>query len=141
MDRSRHTVKKYLTEGKTLVAINSKLFKELYHLNNSLCEVELAKAHIEYKEPTIVGFSIPQYAKLDYSFFTRFCDVNKFEELEMDTNSLYLALAEKELEECIRPEMIAEWQWLRSNDFVDNFTADAVANVFPRTCCVKQKKT
>ena len=146
MDRSRHTVTKYLTEEKTLLAIKSKLLKELDHLNNSLCEVELAKAHIEYKEPTIVGFFIPQYAKLRmlelyYSFFTRFCDVNKFEELEMDTNSLYLALAEKELEECIRPEMIAERQCLRSNDFVDNFTADAVANVFPRTCCVKQKKT
>ena len=45
----------------------------------------------------------------------------------MDTDSLYLALAEKELEDCIRPEMRAEWQRLRSNDCVDNFTADAVA--------------
>ena len=36
--------------------------------------------------------------------------------------------------------MRAEWQRLRSNDCVDNFTADAVANFFPRTCCVKHKK-
>ena len=42
-----------------------------------------------------------------YNFFTRFCDVNKFEELEMHTDSLYFALAEKELEDCIRPEMRA----------------------------------
>ena len=145
MERSRHTVTKYPTEEKTLAAINSKLFKELDHPNNSLYEVELAKAQIEHKEPTTVGFFIPQYAKLRmlelyYNLFTRFCDVNKFEEFEMDTNSLYLALAEKELEDCIRPEMRAEWQRLRSNDFVDNFTADAVANVFPRTCCVKHKQ-
>ena len=78
--------------------------------------------------------------ELYYNFFTRFCDVNKLEELEMDTDSLYLALAEKELEDCVGPEMRAEWQKLRSNDCVDNFTADAAANFFPRTCCVKHKQ-
>ena len=36
--------------------------------------------------------------------------------------------------------MRAEWQRLRSNDCVDNFTADAVANFSPRTCCVKHKQ-
>ena len=78
--------------------------------------------------------------ELYYNFFTRIRDVKKFEELEMDTDSLYLALAEKELEDCIRPEMRAEWQRLRSNDCVDNFTADAVGIFFPRTCCVKHKQ-
>ena len=78
--------------------------------------------------------------ELYYNFFTRFCDKNKFEELEMGTDSLYLALAEKELEDCIRPEMRTEWQRLRSNDCVNSFTADAVANFFPRTCCVKHKQ-
>ena len=36
--------------------------------------------------------------------------------------------------------MRAEWQRLRSIDCVDNFTADAIANFFPRTCCVKHKQ-
>ena len=58
----------------------------------------------------------------------------------MDTDALYLALAVKELEDCIRARMRAEWQRLRSNDCADNFTADAVAKVFPRTCCVKRKQ-
>ena len=114
-------------------------------MNYSLYEVELAKSQIEHKEPIIVGFFILQYAKLRmlelyYNFFTRFCDVNKLEELEMDTDSLYLALSEKELEDFIRPEMRTEWQRLRSIDCVDSFTADAVANFFPRTCCVKHKQ-
>ena len=78
--------------------------------------------------------------ELYYNFFTKFCDVNQCEELEMDRDSLCLALAEKELEDCIRPEMRAEWQKLRSNDCVDSFTADAVASFFPRTCCVKHKQ-
>ena len=145
MDRSRHTVTKYVSDEKTHAAVNSKVLKKLDHVNNALYEVELAKAQIDYKEPIIVGFFILQYAKLRmlelyYNFFTRFCDVSKFEELEMDTDSLYLALAEKKLEDCIRPEMRAEWQILRSNDCVDSFTADALANFFPRTCCVKHKQ-
>ena len=145
MDRIRHTVTKYLTDKKTHAAFNSKLFKKLDHVNNSLYEAKLAKAQIEHKEPIIVGFFILQNAKLRmlelyYNFFTRFCDVNKFEELEMDTDSLYLALAEKDLEDCIRPEMRAEWQNMQSNDCVDNFTADAVAKFLPRACCVKHKQ-
>ena len=56
MDRSRHTVTKYINYEKTHAAINSKLLKKLDHVNNSLYEVELAKAQIEQKDPIIVGF-------------------------------------------------------------------------------------
>ena len=85
MDRSRHTVTKYLTDKKTHTANNSKLFRKLDQVKTSLYEVELTKAQIEHKEPIIVGFCVLQYAKrqmleLYYNFFTRFCDVNKFEE-------------------------------------------------------------
>ena len=80
MDRNRHTVPKFFTDEKTNAAINSKLFKKLDHVNNSLFEVEVAKAHIEHKKPIIVGFFILQYAKLRllelyYNFFTRFLDI------------------------------------------------------------------
>ena len=34
----------------------------------------------------------------------------------MDTDSVYIALAEKEPEDCKRPEMRAEWQRLRLKD-------------------------
>ena len=76
-------------------------------MNNSLYDVELAKAQIEHKTPIIVVFFILQYAKLRMlefydNFFTKFCDVDKLEELEMDADSLYLALAEKELEDCFK---------------------------------------
>ena len=112
-DRSRHTVTNYLSDEKTRRAINTKLFKRLDHINDQLYEVELAKAEIEHREPIIVGFFILQYAKLRilelyYNFFEKVCDVNKFEELEMDTDSLYLALPEKELYDCIREESKAE---------------------------------
>ena len=147
MDWNWHTVTKYEVPQwqKTHVAVNSKLFKRLDHVNNSLYEVEIAKAQIEQEKPIIVGFFFLQYAKLRmlelyYNFFTKFFDVTKFEVLEINTDSLYLALAEKELEDCIKPEMRADWRWLTSNDCVDSFTAVAVANFFPRTCCVKHKQ-
>ena len=98
MDRSRHTETKYLNDEKTNKAINGKLFKRRNSVSKELYKVELVKSKIEHREPIIVGFFILQYAKLRmlelyYNFFDKFCDVDTFEELEMDTDSLYLALA------------------------------------------------
>ena len=93
MDCSRHTVKKYLTNGKNYSAINSKMFKRLNQITDQLFEVELFESEIEHRGPIIVGFFILQYAKLRmlelfYNFFKKFCDTDKYEELEMDTDSL-----------------------------------------------------
>ena len=46
MDRSRHTLTKYISDEETHAAYNGKLFKKLDHVNNSLNEIELAKAQI-----------------------------------------------------------------------------------------------
>ena len=78
--------------------------------------------------------------ELFYNFLGRFSDVSKFEDLEMDTDSLYLALSEKELHDCIREESKAEWDLLRTEDCKDGFTANATNKFFTRTCCSKQTK-
>ena len=121
------------------------MFKRLDHINDQLYEVELAKAEIEHREPIIVKFFLLQYAKhrmleLYYNIFERFCDGNKFEELQMDTDSLYLALSEKELYDCIREESKAEWSRLRTEDCKDDFTANATTKFFPRTCTKYMKQ-
>ena len=59
MDRSRHTVTKYLKDEKAHKAINSKFFKKLNHLNDNLYEIESVKADVEHKEPIIVGIFYP----------------------------------------------------------------------------------
>ena len=145
MDRSKHAEIKYLNDEKTHKAINGKMFKRLNNVSKELYEIELAKSKIEHREHIIVGFFILQYAKLRrfelyYNFFDRFCDVNKFEELEMDTDSLYLALTHEKLYECIRPAKKQEWEALRKQDCNDSFQAEAIENFFPRTCCSKHKK-
>ena len=88
MLRSRHTVTKYLNDEKTHSAINNKFFKRLNFITSQLYEVELVKSEIEHREPIIVGFFILQYAKLRmlefyYNLFKKFCDTEKYEELEM----------------------------------------------------------
>ena len=118
MDRSRHTITKYLNDEKTHKAIKESFFKRLNTIEKNLYELELLKSTIEHREPIIVGFFILQYAKLRmlelyYNFFDKFCDVNKFEELEMDTDSLYLALAEENLYDCIQPDKRAAWEKMR----------------------------
>ena len=78
--------------------------------------------------------------ELYYNFLERLCDVNKFEELEMDPDSLYLALSQKEFNDCIREESKVEWELMRTEDCKDDFTANATTNFFPRTCCTEHKK-
>ena len=109
MDRSWHTETKYLNDEKTHSAINNKLFKRLNFMTDQLYEVELVKSEIEHREPIIVGFFILQYAKLRmlelyFNFFKKFCDTEKYEELEMDTDSLYLALSEEIFEDIFLSE-------------------------------------
>ena len=145
MDRSRHTETLYLNDEKTHQAINSRLYRRLNSVSTDIYEVELVKSTVEHREPIIVGFLILQYAKqrkleLYYNFFDKFCDVQKFEELEMDTDSLYLALAHENLYECIKPERRRIWNEMRSNDCTDGFHAKSASIFFPRTCCDKHVK-
>ena len=57
------------------------------------------------REPIIVGFFIMQYAKLrmlehHYNFLDKFCDVNNFNLFKMDTDSIYLDIAEENIYDC-----------------------------------------
>ena len=54
MNRSRHTITKYLNDEKTHKAINEPLFKRSNTIQNDLYEIELLKSTIEHKEPIIV---------------------------------------------------------------------------------------
>ena len=73
--------------------INNRFFKSLNELKDQIFEVEMSKTRNEHKEPIIVGFFILLYAKitmlqLKNIFLSSFCDTNKYELIEMDTESL-----------------------------------------------------
>ena len=48
----------------------------------------------------------------------------------MDTDSLYLGLANDSLEDCIKPDMREVWNKIRMNDCSNTFAADFSNNFF-----------
>ena len=133
LDRSRHTVTKYLSDEKTHGVINNKKCKHLHlgYINDQLYqlyEVVLVKSEIDHREPIIVGIFVLQFAKLRmleqyYNFFEKNGDVTKIEELELDIDLLYVALSEQNLYDCIPPAMREESNSLQSGDCSDEFSA------------------
>ena len=100
---------------------------------------------IEHKQPIFVGFFVVQYAKLRtlelyYNFFYKYYDATTFEEPDMDTVSLSLALSEQDLYVCIKPAMKKDQNFLRNEDCTIEFSANSPTNCFPHTCCAKHKK-
>ena len=118
-------------------AINSRMFKRFNHFTDQLYELQLVKSEIKHRKPIILGFIILQDAKLRklelyYNFFKKFCDTDKFEELEMDSfYSFYVALSGEILEDVILCEKRAERNQFRSKDCTDSFTANATDKFSP----------
>ena len=75
-----------------------------------------------------------------YNSFKTFFDNDKYEELEMDTDSFYLGLSEEKSEDVILSEKRAESDQLRSKHCTDTFTASATGNFLPKTCCNAQRE-
>ena len=120
-------------------------FKKLNLLYDNLYKIESMKAGVEHKDPILVGFFILQYAKhrileIYYNFFEKFCDFSSFEEIEMDADSLYIAVTADSLEDCIKPDMREDWNNIRINDCSNTLAADSSKNFFPSTCWFKHIK-
>ena len=69
MDRSRHTVAKYIRVEKTLGDINYKMLDRVGYKNDQLYEVELIKSEVQRKEPIVVGFFIHKQNWEFWSYF------------------------------------------------------------------------
>ena len=75
-----------------------------------------------------------------YNLFEKFSVFKFLEEMEMNTDSLYQAVAHDWLEDCIKPNMREVWNNIRMNDCGKIFAADSSNIFFPRTCCSKHIK-
>ena len=94
MDRSKHSKTQYVVGAEVDKLVNNQNFKNLNVLPSSIFEVEMVKSEVEHRQPIIVGLFILQYGKLTllqlfYNYFQLFCDPQKYELIEMDTESLY----------------------------------------------------
>ena len=136
-DRIRHTVKRCLGDRKTHVAINSKLFRKLNHVNNPSYEVELAKFQIEHKEPIKVGFSL---LELCYSFLNQILWCKHFRR----TGSRHWFTVPCSCREGSE-RLYATWNesavgTTAVKKMYRQFHRQCILKFFPRMCCDKHKK-
>ena len=135
--------------------VNEPQFRQLNVLSEDLYEVQMAKKKIKYDLPLHIGFFVYQYAKLQmlafyYDFLDKYLDRQDYQYIEMDTDSAYIAISGKNIEELVRPHLkhdfYQEWhKWLpaeacpeHQEDFVQVKMQGDLWE--PKECCIKQKK-
>ena len=100
-------------------ALRSAYFSDLDEIGEAY-ELESRKPRITIRRPFQVGIAVYQLAKLRmlefyYDFLDRYFDRKDFELIQMDTDSNYLAISGKKLEDIVRPEMKAEFEKQKKN--------------------------
>ena len=94
-------------------ALRSAYFSDLDEIGEAY-ELESRKSRITIRRPFQIGIAVYQLAKLRmlefyYDFLDRYLDRKDFELIQMDTDSNYLAISGKTLEEIVKPELKEEF--------------------------------
>ena len=121
----RQTLVSYTTDEAVVDrALRSSWFEDLNEIGEAT-ELHRRKQKIEINRPFQKGITVYQLAKLRilefyYDFLDRFVDRKDFELIQMDTDSLYMAISGTSLDEIVRLELRGEFegckkQWLAWN--------------------------
>ena len=155
MDKTKHSVVKYTnSEHETCLLVNDLRFNKITELPDHVFEIEMKKKSITFDLPIQLGYYILQYAKLRmlefyYDFLDFYIDRSKFELIEMDTDSCYMAISANKLEDVVRPSLKKHFfthvhQWIPSKccgNHINDFAACKLAGVpFSQTQCCKDKE-
>ena len=147
MDKTRHTSVKYVSGYASLAkVVNNPKYKRMSEISDGYFETECAKSRIKMDLPTQIGFFVLNYAKLRmlefyYDFVDKYLGRSNFEYCEMDTDSAYMAITQKDFKSCIKPGMLADYERGLSSFCTDErVEADNEFHWFPRTCCTKHAK-
>ena len=100
-------------------ALRSAYFSDLDEIGAAY-ELESRKPRITIRRPFQIGIAVYQLAKLRmlqfyYDFLDRYLDRKDFELIQMDTDSNYLAISGKTLEDIVKPEMKVEFEEQKKN--------------------------
>ena len=100
-------------------ALRSAYFSDLDEIGEAY-ELESRKSRITIRRPFQIGIAVYQLAKLRmlefyYDFLDRYFDRKDFELIQMDTDSNYIAISGKKLEDIVRPELKAEFEAQKKN--------------------------
>ena len=139
IDKTKYSNVKYISDkAKIYQVINSNSFKSLEELSH-INEVETYKKFITLDDPIEIGVFILQYAKLrvfKYECLSTYMSSDSFELIEMDIDSIYMALNTPTLDECIKKEYMSQYLFEINHRCSDNLEAFW----FPRKCCDKHKR-
>ena len=100
-------------------ALRSAYFSDLDEIGKAY-ELESRKPRITIRRPFQIGIAVYQLAKLRmlefyYDFLDRYIDRRDFELIQMDTDSNYLAISGKSLEDIVKPDMREEFEKEKKN--------------------------
>jgi hypothetical protein len=116
----------YETNCKTSKYISNPLFKSVQDFDNNMYEYTMGKSVIHWKLPRYLGVFTYGYAKLwmlkfYYNFLNQYLNDKNFEILHIDTDSFYLSLANYSLRDCVKKNLLEQYDnehksWLVQND-------------------------
>ena len=145
MDKSRHTDVVYAQgHGAAQLKINQPQFWKCVSIKDDFVEMELAKKKIKFDLPIQIGCFILHFAKLrmlqfHYDFLLQYCDFNRFQHVEMDTDSFYLALSGSNLRDTMHEEQKALLhEQIFHQCHVEKYEADE-RTYCPRECCERHE--
>ena len=107
----KHMNTKFTTDEKLIDKIfRSPYFDDLEEISEGAFEVSQWKRRVTITRPYQCGIAVYQLAKLRmlefyYDFVDKFCDRRDFEVIQMDTDSLYMALTAEDFDEIVKPDL------------------------------------
>ena len=124
----KHMNTKFTTDEKLIDEIfRSPFFDDLEEISNGVFEVSQRKRRVTITRPYQCGIAVYQLAKLRmlefyYDFVDKFCDRRDFEVIQMDTDSLYMALSANDFDDIIKPDLKELYKdekpnWLVTDDY------------------------
>ena len=110
-NQEKHISTKFTTDENLIDKIfRSPYFDDLEEISEGVFEVRQRKRQVTITRPYQCGIAVYQLAKLRmlefyYDFVDKFCVRRDFEVIQMDTDSLYMALSSDDFDEIVRPEL------------------------------------
>ena len=132
----KHMNTKLTTDEKLIDKIfRSPHFDDLEEISEGAFEVRQRKRRVTITRPYQCGIAVYQLAKLRmlefyYDFVDKFCDRRDFEVIQMDTDSLYMALSAEDFDEIIRPELKELYKDEKTNWLVTDEYSKRVPGLF-----------
>ena len=98
-----------------LIELSEVRFFEDLDVINETYEIKERKRQVNSNRPYQCGIAVYQLAKLRmlqfyYDFVEKYVDRKDFELIQMDTDSLYMALSGKNIDDIIKPELLNYYQ-------------------------------